>query len=109
MRLPADRDLARGPRAAKRTALFFGEAAPDAVALAGGDRMLEALDPDRAGGADGLGRPLPRLACRTALALRMEERVGILATACALELPVPDVRIGSGEPGYVRHLIASCP
>ena len=41
---------------AKRLALGFVEPPEDAVRLIGGDGELQALESDRAGGADGLGR-----------------------------------------------------
>ena len=67
--------------------------------------MGSALGENRAGTAHSLGSRLARLTGRSALALGVEEGLGILAAAGALELPVPDVSVGPGKPGNIGHVV----
>ena len=80
--------------------LGLGEAAPDAVRLAGGQRVGGALGPDRAGAADRLRRRLAAPARRAALAVGVEELGAVTATARAVALPVPDIRKRTRQPAY---------
>ena len=90
-RRPAlERTLAADP-----AALPLGEPAPDAELLAVGERVLEAVDPDLAPPADGLGLP----GGRSPLG---EEEVGIDPEAVGVLLPaalVPSRWLGGRRPG----------
>ena len=84
--------------------LLLAHAAPDPVGLADRQRVLEAGVEHRAPGAHGLGRVLATGPGRTAFAVGVEEEGRVLATACAVELPVPDLGDGCREPANVGHL-----
>src|SRR5690606_36011932 len=89
-----------GPLPVDRLSVLLGHPAPDAVGLLDRERVLTALLDDRALLADGLGPGVPASTRRTALALGMEERVGVGGAAQALELPLPE----SGDGHWlVRH------
>ena len=81
----------------------LAEAAPDAVRLTHGERMLQAHLAYRALGADGLGAIGPHDACSTSLTFGVEEDGGVLAPAGAMHLPVPMVGVGAGKPGELCH------
>jgi len=86
-----------------RFAIIFTEPTPHAVGLANGQRVLGTFDPDGAATADFLGRSLPGVAGRAALAFGVEEDIWICTTAGPVELPIPNIRVGSGEPGDICH------
>src|SRR5919106_2264695 len=76
------------------------QAAPDAVGLTVAQGVLEALRPNRAAGADGLGALLAGLLLLLALeVVRREELLGVLAAARRVVLPA-DVPVVDGQ---VRH------
>src|SRR3954470_18705921 len=84
--------------------LLLAHSAPDPVGLTDRQCVLETGVEHRAPGAHGLGRGLPTGPSRTAFAVRVEEEGRVLATACAVELPVPDLGNGCREPANVGHL-----
>ena len=92
------------PAPALGRALFLVQPAPHAVLLRPGQRVVEALDPDRAVGADRLGLALPDLTLRLALTVGTEEEDKILRTARGSILPAP---VGPGKhsrlPTHLRH------
>jgi hypothetical protein len=85
--------------------VVFGEAAPDAVRLADSESVGCALHHDGAGSADGLGSGFARRAGGAALTFRVEKNSGILSSAGAFELPIPNVGIGPWKPGNVGHVL----
>jgi hypothetical protein len=85
-------------------AVVLGEAAPDAVRLADGQRVRPALLQDGAGGADVAGGGVALAARGAALALRVEEQPRVGVAARALQLPLPDVSNRSGESGDLGHV-----
>jgi hypothetical protein len=92
------------PATALGRPLFLVQATPGAVLLRAGQRVVQALHPDRAVSADGLGLALADVALRLALAIGPEEQAQILVTARAFVLPAP---VGPGKrsrgPPYVGH------
>src|SRR3954453_23563732 len=88
-----------GGAATEAAALALGQAAPDAEALVVGQRVLQALGPDLAAGAD-----LLRLAGRAAL-LR-EERLGAGLRTQGAPLPALLVGVQSGEAGVEHACLA---
>jgi DNA helicase HerA-like ATPase len=92
------------PATALGRPLLLVQAAPGAVLLRAGQRVVQALHPDRAVSADGLGLALADVALRLALAVGPEEQAQILVTARAFVLPAP---VGPGKrsrrPPYVGH------
>jgi putative phosphoribosyl transferase len=92
------------PATALRGALLLVQAAPGAVLLGTGNGVVEALDPDRAARANGLGLALPDLPFGLPLAVRAEEKHQILAATRGSVLPAP-IRAGKHRrlPAYLRH------
>src|SRR5258708_8693786 len=92
------------PPPARSGPLLLVEAAPDAVLRRAGQGVVEALDADRAVGADRLGLALPDLPLGLALTVRAEEKNKVLFTARSSILPA---RVGPGKhsrlPTYLRH------
>jgi putative phosphoribosyl transferase len=101
---PLRRVGAAHPATALGGALVLVQAAPGAVLLRPGDRVVKALQADWALLADRFGLALSDLALRLALAIRAKEQQQILATARRGILP-PPVRAGkhSRLPTYLRH------
>ena len=91
-------------RAQGDDALRLAHAAPHAIRLTGSQGVLAAQLDDRAGVADGLGAVLALGAGPSALAVRVVEHVRVFSTACALELPIPKVRIWPREQERLRHV-----
>src|ERR1700722_20210779 len=85
-------------------ALVFVQAAPGAVLLRPGHRVVQAFKPYRASSADLLGLALPDLPLRLALTIRTEKEQQVLATSLCSILPTP-VRAGNHSrlPTYLRH------
>jgi len=91
------------PAAVHGLAIVLAQATPDAIRFADGKGVLGALDADRATAANFLCGLLPGLAGRATLTLWVEEDVRVGATAGSEKLPIPNIRIGAGEPGDVCH------
>jgi hypothetical protein len=83
--------------------VVLGEPTPNAVGLTDLERVSCAQVENGAATADRLRGGLAGLACRAALPVGMEERARIVTAAGSVELPVPEVSIGSGEAGNVGH------
>ena len=96
--------LARPRPAPALAPVLLVQPAPDAVLLRPGQRVIEALNADRALGAHRLGLPLPDVALRLALTVRPEEKDKILLAARSSILPAP---VGPGKhsrlPTHLRH------
>ena len=99
------RDLhpAAGAAAQQRLALGLAHAAPDPVGLGHLQRVVAALGEDGARVADRLGAVLALGAGAAALAVRVVENLRCLSAARAVELPIPEVRVGSGKLMRLRH------
>src|ERR1700678_406506 len=69
--------------------LILVEPTPRAVLLGPRDRVVQALKPYRASGADPLGLALPDLPLGLAFAVRTEEEQQLFATARGIILPTP--------------------
>src|SRR5580704_11979377 len=88
--------------------LVLVEAAPGAVLLRPAERVVQALGPDRAGGADRLGLALADVPLRLALAVRAEEEHDITAAARRVILPAPVRPLHQGGlTRYLRHDLLS--
>ena len=81
----------------------LAETAPDAVWLADLEGVSAALHQDWAGAADGLRAGFAEATCASALAFGVEECCGVLPAARAVQLPIPQIRIGPGQVVDVRH------
>src|SRR5205085_706513 len=90
-------------RAQHGPALQLVQASPDPVGLTDAERVLEALRPDRAAGADGLGLGFPGLLLLPALeVVRGEEQGRLLAVAGSPELPA-DGPFPARDPVPIAH------
>lgn len=92
-----------GAAAVDGFAFVLGETSPDAVGLTYCEGVAGALHANGTVEADCLGSRLTCFAGRAAFAIGVEEDAGILATAGAVHLPIPQVRVGSGEPRDISH------
>lgn len=86
-------------------AFVLGEATPDAVWFAHCECMLRALQANWAGEAHAFCFGLAALAANASFAIRVEEVLGVHAATRGLHLPIPEVCVRPGEPGYVCHAL----
>ena len=84
------------------TAVVLGQAAPDAMALVGGERVERARHPDGTPRTDRLGRRLPLTPLGSPLAIRPEEQRTREVPACGVGSPGP--RPGPATPGLLLGL-----
>src|SRR5215469_1087208 len=92
------------PATALGRALVLVQPAPGAVLLGTSDSVVQAVNPDGAGCAHGLGLALPDFTLRLALTIRAEEEHQILSATRGSVLP-PPVRAGKHRrlPTHLRH------
>src|SRR5882672_8230693 len=83
--------------------LGLGQAAPDSVWFVHRERVAAAQVQYWAGLADRFRPGLAAGPGRATLAVRMEEERAVHASAGAIQLPVPHIRVGPWKPAGIRH------
>jgi hypothetical protein len=101
--LAADRNTCLQATGVDLLAVVFGEATPYAIRLTDSECVLGALNLDRTCPTDGLRGFITVDPGWSAFPFGVEEHIGVFATAQTKKLPVPSVRIGAGETGYISH------
>lgn len=103
VRAEAPRAAGLRPRREDLLPLAFTEPAPHAIGFVDAERVLAAFQECRAFRADGLGLGFPSRASRTAFPLWMEEERTGQPPAGRVQLPIPDIRVGSRKSSGVCH------